>query len=316
MITITEDELKRYTGVTNSLKPDDLADTIKVVFNRRVLPYLSQEQFIVSEASSSNIHILLIESVKRAACCFAIAHDYMRFVLQHEKGAIKDKSAKDSKATKEDKEKSREDYEREGYDSVEDMRKLLEENPTVFTQWSNSSSFNIFNISFVYSTDIFNTWVDINSSRRTYYRLKPHIRKVEDLIISKLIDSSLLESLKTKAGNKTLIPIEKKVVEYIQAIIANHAIADALIKGSVIKDAYNTFTVFDDTSLSKTTGNRTAELERLKTAQKEYIDTANSYGDLMQKTISDNLTALGIVPTEPEEGYKYMNDPDAGFVLF
>ena len=316
MLTITEEELKRYTGVTNSLKPDDLADTIKVVFNRRVLPYLSQEQFIVSEASTSNIHILLIESVKRAVCCFAIAHDYMRIVLQLEKGAVKDKSVKDSKATKEDKEKSRLDYENEGYESVEDMFKILEENPTVFTQWRNSASFNTFKLSFVYSTTIFNTWVDINSSRRTYYRLTPHIRRVEDLILSKLVDSSLLESLKTKAESNTLIPIERKVVDYIQAVVTNHAIADALIKGSIIKDAYNTFTVFDDTSLSKTTGNRTADLERLKTAQKEYIDTANSYAELMQKTISDNLTALGIVPTEPEEGYKYMNDPDAGFVIF
>jgi hypothetical protein len=316
MLTITDDEFKKFTGVTNTLKTEDITDTLKVVFNRRVLPYLSQEQFIVSEASTSNIHVLLLESVKRAVCCFAIAHDYMRLVLQIEKGAVKDKSVKESKATKEDKEKSREDYEREGYDSVEDMVRILEENPNVFTQWRSSASFNTFKLSFVYNTSIFNTWVDINSSRRTYYRLKPHIRKVEDLIIIKLVDSSLIENLKTKAENKTLIPIEKKVVEYIQAVVANHAIADALIKGSVIKDAYNTFTVFDDTSLSKTTGNKTAELERLKTTQKEYIDTANSYADLMQKTISDNKTLLGIIPTEPEEGYKFMNDPDAGFVLF
>jgi hypothetical protein len=316
MITITEEELKRYTGVTNSLKPDDLEDTIKTVFNRKVLPYLSQEQFIVSEGSTSNIHILLIESVKRAVCCFAIAHDYMRLVLAVEKGSIKDKSAKEARATKEDKEKSREDYEREGHDSIEDMAKLLEENPSVFTQWRNSASFNTFTLSFVYNSTIFNNWVDINSSRRTYYRLKPHIRRAEDLIISKLIDSSLLQSLITKAQNKTLIPIERKIVEYIQAIVTNHAIADALIKGSVIKDAYNTFTVFDDTSLSKTTGNKTAELERLRTAQREYIETANSYADLMQKTISDNQTALGITPAEPEEGYNYMNDPEAGFVLF
>lgn len=310
MLQITDEELKKFTGSTNSLKTEDFADTLKVVFNRQIIPYLSQEQFIVSEASTSNIHILLIESVKRAVCCLAIAKDYMRIVLQLEKGAVKDKSVKESKAAKEDKEKSRDDYYKEGYESVEEMIALLESNVSTFTQWRNSSSFTILKDCFVNSAKIFDDYVDINASRRTFLKLKSHIRNSERLILYHLIDIDLVERLKANFQTDTLSPLERVVVEMIHPVIANHAIADALRKGSVIKDAYNTFTIFDNTSLSKPNNDKSE-----KEAEAYYL-TAIEYGEKMQIFIGKNKIALGIVPVEPEEGYKFMNDPDAGFVLF
>ncbi len=310
MLQITDSELKKYIGSTNSLKSTDFDDTIQVVLNRYILPYLTEAQLNISAASDANIHLILMSVVKRAVANITVAKDYMKFALQFEVSGIKDKTTRETKATKEDKEAHRETFWKEGFASIDEMLKILENNKNTFTFWANSPTFTLLKNSFVNSTQIFNDIVYINDSRRTFLRLKSHIRTIEDLRIPLIVDPILLNSLKSKYQLGTLTPLENAIIIYIQSIVTNYAIADALIKGAIIKDKYNTFTVYDDTGLTKTEGYRTADKSLLEKAQQEYITTGQEYQLLMNRLIQGNLTELGLVKDSPKtEGLKPENDP-------
>ena len=315
MLTISDNEIQKFLGSTTNFKESDLHDAIGIVLKRYVIPYLSEAQLNVSVASSSNIHIVLMDTVKRAVVNLAYAKDFMNFVLTKEISGLKDKTVKEAKASKEDKEKVQEQHWNEGFTSIDEMLAILEENQNTFTQWASSDSYTLIKSSFVSSTKIFNDFVDIGMSRRTFYRLRANIRTVEQIILPIAVDINLLTALKSDYQNSTLTPLKKEIITYIQALITNYAIADALIKGSIIKNKYNTFSVYDDTQLAKTEGHKTADLALLEKAQKEYENTAKQYQKQLNILINANLVALGITPAVKREGLKPVNKVTDGYCI-
>jgi hypothetical protein len=316
MITITNSDLKKYLGSTTNFLVSDLEDAIEVVTNRYVLPYLSQQQLIVSDASTSNIHIVLMKVVKRAVINLAYAKDYMKFVLTADVSAVKDISTKETKASKEDKEFHRETFWLEGFASIDEMLQILEENQTTFTQWASSTAFSQLKNSFVYSTAIYNIFVDINNSRRTFMRLKPAIYQLELYGIPQVINTTLKAQLLDKyITGTTLTALEKQIIELLQGFICNWSMAQTLKKGSIRKDASNTFTVYDDTGLNKTEGRKTPDMSFLDAVQAEYFVIADRFRDTLSRVISENMTVLGIAPSVANTGLNFKNDPKRGYFV-
>ncbi len=316
MITITKSDLKKYLGATTSFLVSDLEDAIEVVTNRYVLPYLSQAQLIVSDASSSNIHIVLMKVVKRAVINLAYAKDYMKFVLTADVSAVKDISTKETKATKEDKEYHRETFWLEGFASIDEMLQILEENQNTFTQWASSTAFSQLKNSFVYSTAVFNKFIDINNSRRTFMRLKPAIYQLELYSIPQVINPTLKNQLLQKyIAGTTLTPLENQLIELLQGFICNWSMAQTLKKGSIRKDAANTFTVYDDTGLNKTEGRKTPDMSFLNEVQAEYFETADKFRDTLSRVIAENMAVLGLTPSASNNGLNFKNDPKRGYFV-
>jgi hypothetical protein len=316
MITITKSDLKKYLGSTTNFEVRDLEDAIEVVTNRYVLPYLSQAQLIVSDASTDNLHIVLMKVVKRAVINLAYAKDYMKFLLTADVSAVKDISTKETKASKEDKEYHRETFWLEGFASIDEMLQILEENQTTFTQWASSTAFSQLKNSFVYSTAIYNRFVDINNSRRTFIRLKPAIYEIELQGTPQLINSNLKNQLLDKyITGTTLTALEKRLIELLQGFICNWSMANTLKKGSIRKDAANTFTVYDDTGLNKTEGRKTPDMSFLNAVQAEYFLIADRYRDMLSRDIAENMTVLGLAPSTDNNGLNFKNDPKRGYFV-
>lgn len=316
MITITNSDLKKYLGSTSSFLVSDLEDAIEVVTSRYILPYLSQSQLIVSDASTSNIHIVLMKVVKRAVINLAYAKDYMKFVLTADVSAVKDISTKETKATKEDKEFHRETFWLEGFASIDEMLQILEDNKNTFTQWASSTAFSQLKNSFVYSTTIYNRFVDINNSRRTFIRLKPAIYEIELQGTPQLINSNLKNQLLEKyMTGTTLTALEKRIIELLQGFICNWSMAQTLKKGSIRKDAANTFTVYDDTGLNKTEGRKTPDMSFLNAVQAEYFVIADRYRDMLSRVIAENMAVLGLAPSADNNGLNFKNDPKRGYFV-
>jgi hypothetical protein len=316
MITITNSDLKKYLGSTTSFLVSDLEDAIEVVTNRYILPYLSQAQLIVSAASSSNVHIVLMKVVKRAVINLAYAKDYMKFVLTADVSAVKDISMRETKASKEDKEYHRETFWLEGFASIDEMLQILEDNQATFTQWASSTAFSQLKNSFVYSTAIYNRFVDINNSRRTFIRLKPAIYEIELQGTPQLINSNLKNQLLEKyITGTTLTALEKRIIELLQGFICNWSMAQTLKKGSIRKDAANTFTVYDDTGLNKTEGRKTPDMSFLNAVQAEYFVIADRYRDMLSRVIAENMAVLGLAPSADNNGLNFKNYHKRGYFV-
>ena len=316
MITITNSDLKKYLGSTTSFIVSDLEDAIEVVTNRYVLPYLSQAQLIVSDGSSSNIHIVLMKVVKRAVINLAYAKDYMKFVLTADVSAVKDISMKETKASKEDKEYHRETFWLEGFASIDEMLQILEDNKNTFTQWASSPAFSQLKNSFVYSTAVFDKFIDINNSRRTFMRLKPAIYQLELYSIPQVINTTLKNQLLEKYSTGAILtPLESQIIELLQGFICNWSMAQTLKKGSIRKDAANTFTVYDDTGLNKTEGRKTPDMSFLNEVQAEYFETADKFRDTLSRVIAENMTDLGLAPSAANNGLNFKNDPKRDYFV-
>jgi hypothetical protein len=316
MITITNSDLKKYLGATTNFLVSDMEDAIEVVTSRYILPYLSQAQLSISDTSTDNLHIGLMKVVKRAVINLAYAKDYMKFVLTADVSAVKDISVKETKASKEDKEYHRETFWLEGFASIDEMLQILEENQTTFTQWAGSYAFSQLKNSFVYSTAIYNQFVDINNSRRTFMRLKPAIYQLELYGIPQVINPALKNQLLEKySTGTTLTPLENQLIELLQGFICNWSMAQTLKKGSIRKDAANTFTVYDDTGLNKTEGRKTPDMSFLNAVQAEYFDTANKFRDTLSRVIAENMVVLGLAPSSDDNGLNFKNDPKRGYFV-
>lgn len=315
LLTISNTEFQQFTGANTGLKTDDIQDSIDTVFKRQILPYLSQDQLDDSKDSTDEKHLELMKIVHRAASNLAVAKDYMKFVIQLEKGGVKDKSAKEAKASKEDKEQHREDFYIEGNQSIEDMILFLEHNQDIFTKWKNSPAYSQRAKSFVNTATVFNEYIDISHSRRVFMKLKPHLKRVEDIHILNLINNSLLEKLLESYNEGTQSPLEERLIGYLQAFICYLAISDAIVKGAVIKDKYNTFSTYDDTALGKTKGHKTADLSFLQELEKRYFDSSKDYLNSFNTLVEANLDVLNITQKEPETGLLFINKPEKGYIF-
>ena len=312
-IIITPQEFRNFTGATNNLTPDDLQDSIKTILNRNIIPLVSLEQYNTSKANNNELHTTLIYFAKKAISLLAVHRNYSTFDVQLEKGGLKNKAGKESKATKEEKEEHKALFLSEGLATIDDMLQYLETHKDDFQEWKSSEAYTILTNSLVNNTGVFQEFVNINNSRATFLRLKPHIRKIEDLELSNIIAPELYETLLDSYKEKNQTELKMKLTGYLQAIIVNRAMADAMLKSAIIKDKYNTFTTYDDTGLNKAQGHKTADLATLKAIASEFFDTAKQYQDSLNTIIEANITELGLAQEELKGGFNIVNQQENGY---
>ena len=89
-----------------------------------------------------------------------------------------------------------------------------------------------------------------------------------------------------------------------------------LKKGSIRKDAANTFTVYDDTGLNKTEGRKTPDMSFLNEVQAEYFETADKFRDTLSRVIAENMTDLGLAPSAANNGLNFKNDPKRDYFVW
>lgn len=313
ILTITDTELQGFIGSTANLTTEDCKDDLVVALSRYALEVITANQLVASLAATQNqaIHSEAVTILKRAVCNLAVAKGYMKYALQFDTSGVKDATAKEKKASKEDKEQHRNDFWEEGFSSLEELRVFLEKNKTIFTIWANSGSSTIMSNSFLPTASVFQKYVDINDSRKTFQRLMSYIETCEVMYLNRLFSTEVLQDLKSKVSDDEASPVEKQIIKFTSMILANYAIADALIKGAVIKDQYGTFTTYDDTGLGKTNGRKTADLDLLKKTQSEYRNTAIEISKQLAQYMKDENF---VAKTTLKEGLNYQNKQTNNFI--
>ena len=89
----------------------------------------------------------------------------------------------------------------------------------------------------------------------------------------------------------------------------------SLKTGSISKDAANTFTIYDDTGLNKTTGRKTPDMSFLEKVADIHFQAAENFRNTLCRTIADNRSVLGISPSTADNGFNFKNDPKRGYFV-
>ena len=172
-----------------------------------------------------------------------------------------------------------------GHESMEELLKILEANPTIFTDYAaNYSTINKELI--VNNAALFSKYYNINESRQTYLALQPTIRLVEDQYINTFMCPELIAVLKdTVTGNLLAVQnaIHKAIVAFTVAKVANLGLFLLDDKGLRI-DFEN---LMDGRRENPSYGKTTDQLQNLATEQ---INNGTNYLKVAEAIIETNLT--------------------------
>lgn len=315
---ITDADIKAHLSSTADLKYAHLKVAIKSAYNRYVFPIINFEMIDVVEDDELKAEIF--ELIKKVVINIAAGNDYFKILLELGSSGIRDNTAKESKASKEDKEAHQNSLFDAGFYAIEELLAFLEANKESFELWADSDRSSILSNSFIPTALVFDKIIKINESRRVFLMLQPAIFSIQNRRIKKILGGILFNKiLKPIPNDPDAIDeiLAKELIEdYIKPIIANLAMASSLLSGG-IQIVNNTFVVYDDTNTNKTKGYRTADKDTLAQARRQYTEEANDYINDMNDFLKENQEAFGIVtPENNNTGIgPFYNNPNSTIVM-
>lgn len=234
MILQTTSNLKKYIAIGESFVFDDFQPYINkavLKFTKRYVGDLHTELQNVATGTNASIKNEAREHLRNALANFS-------WFLYMPLAQLQIDSAGITIATNENRKSAEwwhiKDLRREllqsGHDAMDELLKVLEGNPTIFTDYtSNYSTIN--NELIVNNATLFSKYYFINESRQTYLALQPTIRLVEDQYIKTSFCPELFLALKTNATGKL-----KEVQEIVQKAIVSFTVAKVAHIGLFVLD--------------------------------------------------------------------------------
>lgn len=315
---VTNQDIKNHLIATGDLKYPLLEKALKSAYTQYILPIIDLE--MIDDCEDEEAKKEAFEIIKKVIINLAMAKSFFRVLLQADGSGIRDNTAKESRATKEDKEALQNSYYDDGYYAIEELLIFLEQNKEHFENWKDSIKYTSLKNSFLPTALIFNNVLNIYESRRIFLMLKPNIHAVETRRIKKLLTAPLYNKLLNPVENdpNAIEPaLATELIEiHIRPIVANLSMASCIRTGA-IQIINNSFVVYDDTNTNKTKAYRTADPKALLALSKEYETVGEEYITELIKFIDENKQELGLATPSPDEGTGlFINDPNCSIVFF
>lgn len=173
-------------------------------------------------------------------------------------------------------------YLNSGYDSLEDLIEFLEDNTGIYA-WNTQNTRELF----ISTAAVFQTYVDIKSSRLMYMSLLPIIRRVEKDQIRGTISGDLFDAIKAEIlADGEPSATNNKLSDNIRGAIAHFSYADLIIEKSMISDDQG-FHLINNSVTGNSPTFSPAEESRLRIRRDHHLAQANKY----LKNLSDYLYA-------------------------
>lgn len=181
----------------------------------------------------------------------------------------------------------------QGMAELDNLLAFLDENKDDYPLWANSTAYTGLKANLLATTDEFNTWVNINSSRRLFKQLKPSIKKVEFLTIRRYVGEDMYNRLVTGNQDGDLTTEEAAVRNLLLAAVANLAFADCNLPIEAGTDGIYTVasSAPDNGTVTKNTPTETATFELKKKHQLTGMQYLNEAVDYLNKTATDSILA-------------------------
>lgn len=166
-----------------------------------------------------------------------------------------------------------------GFSAIDEALKIMEQNPSEFSDWNDTEGYTIFKELITTKTQDFQRHFNISNSRLTFIALRPYLLETQNQIFNWL-DADTLELIKSGTSAQA-----KQARDYAQAAQVNFTVAKAAQSGMFNLTATGLYFKSDVLPGSGNTGNYTklteAEIARLvetrTTAAEEYLKTLKTY---------------------------------------
>ncbi|MGI4865444.1 MAG: DUF6712 family protein [Janthinobacterium lividum] len=230
----TDAELKDYLPTTAAFKLQQLQPSLK----RALAKYLREAVGLVQltalgtayaagTGTLSPAEAALLDAVRLPLATFAAALHVGRGPVQlgatgpvvSEGQNLKPASAKDV-ATMTD---SQEDA---GFEGIEALLELLEDNRADYPLWAASDACTILHGQFLATAKEFDKYVFIDRSRRRFLELQPAIRDVERLYLLPVMGAPLIAELRDQLTKATVTVLNIELLTYVRPVVANLALRD------------------------------------------------------------------------------------------
>lgn len=236
MLINDETVLKAYLPVATNFDWSDIAPFVAIAEERDIIPFLSQAQYdlLIALTSPSGDNQKLIQLSSRALAQTALLRMIPFRNLNLGKTGF---TVTETEGTKVASQWRVEDLKSACLDNyfegLEDMLRFLEEKKTTFTAWASSSSRTDFTKNFIWTADEFQTYCDIQRSRRVFLSLKPYMDR-SDETIKEVTGEGLYNELKTQLAAGSVSSNNQKLLPFIRYAVTNLAMAAALPSFSLI----------------------------------------------------------------------------------
>jgi hypothetical protein len=194
-----------------------------------------------------------------------------------------------------------------GYEALEDMLRLLDENRALFAPWAESEAAKAYHRLFIASTDEFEQYQPLNGSRLLFKGLTALMMQVELLRTSRLLGNDLFKGLKDYAATGSVAAPQAELyaslLPLVKGSVANRALAEGIIRRSIQLSAEGTLQL----NITDENGLKTAAPEILRQLQDRYTATAVEYEMLISELLrngSEELTPL--IDNEKESRIYYL----------
>jgi len=176
-----------------------------------------------------------------------------------------------------------------GYNKLDKFLTYLEENKASFPTWTASSEYTLAKRNFINSTDEFNSYFNINSSRLVFLKLRNFQKIAEDFTILPLIGRAFFDELKTQIASDTLTAWNTAFLNFLKPAVA-HA---TIYHGNV--NLINTLTDFGIVKFENETNARNFKTRKqtsdndLHTLIANAKNTSNNYINICAAYLKENI---------------------------
>lgn len=230
----TIEDLKRHIVVSASFDFKKVLPYTKRAERKYIISLIGREQYdsiIVHTYVDGNdepinlVKVLLEEAAAHYALLLALPIINLQVTNHGLKVTENDKSSPADWKDVRDLKRSLLETANEALDSVFE---IMEENESDFQEWVDSSYYTVFKSGIVRHTKTFNSYFDIQNSRKTFLALKPYMIEVEERYINPMFGQCTLDFIKTISTD----PIVKRVQELTEMAVVAFTISKAAVAGT------------------------------------------------------------------------------------
>ena len=145
-----------------------------------------------------------------------------------------------------------------GNEAIDEALAIMEANPAEFTEWVESDNYTVFKELFVFQTSQFQRTYNIESSRITFLKLQPHLRKIEKKYFADWLGKVTQDIIKATKSDEA-----KEALEIAQAASVSLCVASVANEGAFLFNANGLSMFLSEIPGEKKTGLSVEELQNL-----------------------------------------------------
>lgn len=167
-------------------------------------------------------------------------------------------------------------------EAIDLAMEVMEANSNLFTSWKSSDYFTVFNNMVIRHTQTFNTFYNIQNSRKTFIALKPYMLEVEVQYLLPALGKCTLDFLKKTSD----APVVKIAQEYLQQTVVAFTVSKAALTGTF--SITDTAFVLATEELSWEKKKLELDENKLQRLRQDRESSAGNYLKNLTKIIIDN----------------------------